>query len=58
MTGPNWTTTRAFALEILRLRIRFTSEERASLLAQAEASIKESERAMLLRAKVQTDLVR
>jgi hypothetical protein len=32
-------------------------EERAALLVQAEASIKESERAMLLPAKVQTDRI-
>jgi len=49
MTKPVWTTTSQFLRDIMVLDIRFSAEERAVVLARARASIKESERMMLLR---------
>ncbi len=48
MTKPVWTTTSQFLRDIMALDIRFSAEERAVIVAGAEASIKESERVMLL----------
>jgi hypothetical protein len=49
MTSPWFTTTRKFVCDIVALNSPFSAEERAVLLARAEASINKSERAMLLR---------
>jgi len=48
MNAPRLTTTSQLLRDIMALDIRFSAEERAVMVARAEASIKESERAMLL----------
>jgi len=64
VNAPVWTTTNAFLRELESLDIRWTPEERRTLVEKLEQSIRESEALMeqrkkdrLLRMSVQTDLI-
>ena len=62
--APQWTTVRRFLTELEALDIRWTPEERGTLVEKSEQSIRESvalmeqrEKDRLLRMPIQTDLI-